>query len=417
MILTINCGSSSLKYQLYTTDLSEVVAKGLIARIGEDGSYSDHKAGGRGEKVELPVPDHKTALELMLASLMHADYGVIDCPAAITAIGHRAVHGGDVFVDSVVVDDEVMAQLRACVGFAPLHNPCNIAGIEAAMRLFPGVPNIVVFDTAFHQTVPPEAHVYALPYELYAKSGIRKYGFHGTSCRYVSQATADLLNWPIEDMKMVICHLGNGVTLTAVDGGRSVDTSIGFGTFGGVPMGTRSGDFDPSIIFHLVNQLGMSLKDVETLCYHKSGLLGVSGVSNDMREVTKRAADGDDRCRLAVEIFVYQIKKTIGAYAAAMNGLDALVFTAGIGENSAEIRTRICSGLGVLGVRIDEATNEVARDGYPNISAADASVATLVVPTDEERMIAMDTLRLTPDHLLTTPRGVSARGYEQARPL
>ncbi|ARC89845.1 acetate/propionate family kinase [Rhodovulum sp. MB263] len=417
MILTINCGSSSLKYQLYSTDLSEVVAKGLIARIGEDCSTSDHHARGRRESVVQPIPDHQAGFRLMVENLMNPEFGVIDSPAAITAIGHRAVHGGDVFVDSVVVDDNVMAQLRACIGFAPLHNPCNIAGIEEARRLFPGVPNIVVFDTAFHQTVPPEAHVFALPYDLYAKHGVRRYGFHGTSCRYVSQAAADLLNWPIKDMKMVVCHLGNGVTLNAVKGGKSVDTSIGFGTFCGVPMGTRAGDFDPAVVFHLVKQLGMSIDEVEKLCYHKSGLLGVSGVSNDMREVSRRAAEGDERCALAVDIFVYQIKKTIGAYAAAMDGLDALVFTAGIGENSAEIRSRICSGLGFLGVRIDEASNEVARDGYPNISAPDASVATLVVPTDEERMIAMDTLRLTPDHLLTTPRGVSARGYEQARPL
>ncbi|MBB4301437.1 acetate kinase [Rhodobium orientis] len=394
MILTINCGSSSLKYRLYNADLTEVVATGLVARIGEDGAYSKHTAGDKEVFFRGPIADQKAAFDIMAENLMQSEFAVIDGPEAVTAIGHRAVHGGDVFVESTIVDGSVMEQLRACVRFAPLHNPSNIAGIEECRRRFPDVPNVVVFDTAFHQSVPPEAHVYALPYELYADHGIRRYGFHGTSCRYVSQAAADILNRPIEDLAMVVCHLGNGVTLDAVKGGRSVDTSIGFGTFCGVPMGTRSGDFDPAIIFHLVKEMGMPLDEVEALCYERSGLLGVSGVSNDMREVVMRADAGDERCALALNIFIYQIKKTIGAYAAAMDGLDALVFTAGIGENSTEIRSRICEGLGVLGVRIDERTNLLVQDGHPNISAPGASVATLVVPTDEERMIALDTVRL-----------------------
>lgn len=394
MILTINCGSSSLKYQLYSADLAQVAASGIVAKIGEPGSYADHRVG-KGTRVKRDVPDHQAAFALMMENLLSPEFGVIGDASAITAIGHRAVHGGSVFVQSVVVDDKVMDELRACSTFAPLHNPGNIAGIEEAQRLFPGTPNVVVFDTAFHQTIPPHAHVYALPYELCSEHGIRLYGFHGTSCRYVSQVAATVLNRPIEDLAMVVCHLGNGVTIDAIKGGRSVDTSIGFGTFCGVPMGTRAGDFDPAIIFHLVKTIGMSIEDVETLCYKQSGLLGLSGLSNDMREVSEAAAAGNERCQLAVDVFVYQIRKRIGAYAAAMNGLDALVFTAGIGENSAEIRSRICSGLGVLGIAIDEQVNAIAKKGHPNISAAGARTATLVVPTDEERMIAIDTLRLT----------------------
>ncbi|GHD12383.1 acetate/propionate family kinase [Tianweitania populi] len=395
MILTINCGSSSLKYQLYSADLAEVIASGIIAKIGEAGGYADHKVDDGKTRIVRDIADHQAAFTLMMENLLSPDIGVITEPAQIIAIGHRAVHGGSTFVESVIVDDQVMEGLRACSTFAPLHNPCNIAGIEEAMRLFPGTPNVVVFDTAFHQTVPQHAHVYALPYELCTDHGIRRYGFHGTSCRYVSQAAADILGRPIEALSMVICHLGNGVTIDAVKGGQSVDTSIGFGTFCGMPMGTRAGDFDPAIIFHLVKTLGMSLDEVEAICYKKSGLLGLSGLSNDMREVCEAAAAGNKRCQLAVDVFVYQLRKQIGAYAAAMNGLDALVFTAGIGENSAEIRKLVCSGLGVLGIAIDEDLNQIARNGHPDISAADARVATLVVPTDEERMIATDTLQLT----------------------
>jgi acetate kinase len=394
MILTINCGSSSLKYQLYSADLAHVAASGIVAKIGEPGGYADHRVGDTKIRVMRDFADHKQAFALMMDNLLSPDRPVIRSSSDITAIGHRAVHGGSIFMQSVLVDADVMDGLRACSTFAPLHNPCNITGIEEAQRLFPGTPNVAVFDTAFHQTVPPHAHVYALPYELCSEHGIRRYGFHGTSCRYVSETAAHLLNRPLEDLAMVICHLGNGVTIDAVKAGQSVDTSIGFGTFGGVPMGTRSGDFDPAIIFHLVNTLGMTLQEVETLCYKKSGILGLSGLSNDMREVCDAAAAGNDRCQLAVDVFVYQIRKQIGAYAAAMNKLDALVFTAGIGENSAQIRSRICSELGVLGIAIDEGTNSIARNGHPNISAVAARVATLVVPTDEERMIAIDTLHL-----------------------
>ncbi|WP_321344323.1 acetate kinase [Breoghania sp.] len=394
MILTINCGSSSLKYRLFSKDLDKVIASGLIARIGEEGAYCEHQAHERRAQLHQPIPDQDAAFDIMADNLMHSEFAVIENPREISAIGHRAVHGGDVFVESTLVTESVMEQLNSCIRFAPLHNPANIAGIEECQKKFPGIPNVVVFDTAFHQTMPPEAHIYALPYDLYERHGVRRYGFHGTSCRYVAQAAADMLNRPVEDLSMVVCHLGNGVTIDAVKGGKSVDTSLGFGTFCGISMGTRAGDFDPAIIFHLVKELGMSIEEVEAICYKKSGLLGVSGVSNDMREVEQRAAEGDKRCALALEIFVYHIRKMIGSYAAAMNGLDALVFTAGIGENSATVRSKVCAGLGVLGVHIDEGINEIVRDGHPNISAADARVATLVVPTDEERMIAIDTVAL-----------------------
>ncbi len=394
MILTINCGSSSLKYRLFSKDLDKVIASGLIARIGEEGAYCEHQAHERRAQLHQPIPDQDAAFDIMADNLMHSEFAVIENPCEITAIGHRAVHGGDVFVESTLVTETVMEQLNSCIRFAPLHNPANIAGIEECQKKFPGIPNVVVFDTAFHQTMPPEAHIYALPYDLYERHGVRRYGFHGTSCRYVAQAAADMLNRPVEDLSMVVCHLGNGVTIDAVKGGKSVDTSLGFGTFCGISMGTRAGDFDPAIIFHLVKEMGMSIEEVEAICYKKSGLLGVSGVSNDMREVEQRAAEGDKRCALALEIFVYHIRKRIGSYAAAMNGLDALVFTAGIGENSATVRSKVCAGLGVLGVHIDEGINEIVRDGHPNISAADARVATLVVPTDEERMIAIDTVAL-----------------------
>ncbi|MFD2174253.1 acetate/propionate family kinase [Rhodobacter lacus] len=395
MILIINSGSSSLKYQLYTPDLTKVLCSGMIAKIGEPEGYAEHFVGRRGERRHCETANHHAAFGAMMEALLSPEYGVLQCPGAVTAIGHRVVHGGAIFFGSVVVDDCVLQALRECATFAPLHNPANIVGIEEAQRAFPGVPNVVVFDTAFHQTVPPKAHLYALPFELSVAHGIRRYGFHGTSCRYVSQAAAEILNRPIEALSMVVCHLGNGVTLDAIKGGKSVDTTIGFGTFSGVAMGTRAGDFDPAIIFHLVNKLGMSLEQVEEICYRKSGLLGLSGLSNDMREICTAAEKGNTRCQLALEVFTYQIRKTIGAYAAAMGGLDALVFTAGIGENSAEIRTRICADMGFLGIEIDSRLNAAARGGDPNISASGARVATLVVPTDEERMIAIDTLALT----------------------
>lgn len=394
MILTINCGSSSLKYQLYTADVGEAIAGGVVARIGEPGAYVEHRARGRALRHELPVPDHRSAIAVAIQYLLHPEHGALEDIGAITAVGHRAVHGGEAFVDSTLVDDEVIRQLEACTPLAPLHNPANLAGIAAARALLPAAPHVVVFDTAFHQTVPPRAHVYALPYELYERHRVRRYGFHGTSVRYVSERAAAVLGRSIEDLRMVVCHLGNGVTVSAVDGGRSVDTSIGFSTMSGAVMGTRSGDIDPGLIFHMHRQLGMSLDMIERMLYKESGLLGLSGVSNDMRVVLERAGAGDERCRLAVELFATSVKKYIGAYAAEMGGLDAVVFTAGIGEHSAPVRAMVCEGLGFLGVELDAGKNTAGGGGERVISAAGSRAAVLVVPTDEERMIALDTLRL-----------------------
>lgn len=403
MILTINCGSSSLKYQLYTSDLDSVVAKGTISRIGEACPRIDHRAGGAKIRQDVQAPDHSAALRVAVESLLHPEWGAIADVRAIEAVGHRAVHGGDVFVESVVVTDEVIRQLEDCTPLAPLHNPVNLLGIHEARRLLPDAPQAVVFDTSFHQTMPAHAHVYALPYRFYADHKIRRYGFHGTSCRYVSARTAELLERPLEDLRMVICHLGNGVTIDAVSGGKSIDTSMGFGTFSGTMMGTRSGDFDPGLIFYLSQKLDMSLSEIEAICYKESGLIGVSGVSNDMREVVEHALAGNQRCNLAVDMFVYMVRKYIGGYAAAMGGIDALVFTAGIGENSAYIRTRISAGLEFLGIEIDEAANAVVNGAAAIISAVSAGAATLVVPTDEEMMIALDTVRLTRDMRVSLP--------------
>jgi acetate kinase len=393
MILTINCGSSTIKYQLYTADVGQSLASGMVARIGEPGSSIEHRARGRSLRHELPVPDHQAGLAVAIQYLLHPEHGAIDDIGAITAVGHRAVHGGDTFVESTLVTDEVIRQLEACTPLAPLHNPPNLVGIAAARALLPAVPHAVVFDTAFHQTIPQRGHVYALPYEYYERHKIRRYGFHGTSVRYVSGRASAMLGQPIEGLRMVVCHLGNGVTIAAVKGGRSVDTSIGFATFSGVMMGTRSGDIDPGLIFYLHRQLGMGLDEIERMLYKESGLLGVSGVSNDMRVVLQQAEAGDPRCWLAVELFTTMVKKYIGAYAATMGGLDAVIFTAGIGEHSSAIRAMVCDGLGFLGVSLDAGKNAEARGERP-IGAAGSRTAVLVVPTDEERMIALDTRRL-----------------------
>lgn len=393
MILTINSGSSTLKYQLFSDDLNEVAAKGVISRIGEEGSYFEQQAGGLSVKEFLTILSHREAFELCIRNLLHPEYGAIEEINQIGAVGHRAVHGADLFVESTRIDSEVIAKMEACIPLAPLHNPANLIGIHEAQALLPEVPHIAVFDTAFNQTLPPKAFVYALPYAFYEEHKIRKYGFHGTSVRYVSQRAAELLEQPITDLKMVVLHLGNGVTMTAVSGGKAVDTTIGFATFSGVMMGTRSGDFDPSLIFHIHRELGLSPDEIERILYKESGLLGISGVSNDMRIITKHAQAGDERSQLAMEKSAYMAKQYLGAFAVSMGGIDALVFTAGIGENSPEIRQMICTDLQFLGVSIDEAENQRAVGGKKEIVISDlqAETAVLVIPTDEEKMIALDT--------------------------
>ncbi len=341
MILTINCGSSTIKYQLFSTDVSRVVAKGIVSRIGEDGSYYEQDVDGRTIKETQPIPSHHEAFEICIKNLLHPEHGAIHDINDIEAVGHRAVHGADLFIESIRIDDDVIAKMEECVPLAPLHNPPNLIGIREALLLLPNVPHVAVFDTAFNQTLSPKAYIYALPYSFYEEHKIRKYGFHGTSVRFVSQRAAAVLQRPLTDLKMVVFHLGNGVTMTAVSGGKAVDTTIGFATFSGVMMGTRSGDIDPGLIFHMHRQLGLSPDEIERIIYKESGLLGVSGLSNDMREVEQAAAAGNERCQLALDKFAFMAKKYCGAFAAAMGGLDALVFTAGIGENSPTMRKRM----------------------------------------------------------------------------
>ncbi len=395
-VLVINCGSSSIKYQLYDAQAEQVLAEGVVARIREGGSYLRHKAKGKTWQFDVPVPSHREGFELIIQSLLDREYGVLQDISEVSAVGHRTVHGGDTFVESTVIDESVIEKLEECIPLAPLHNPPNLLGIREAKRLLPHIPHVAVFDTSFHQTMPPKAYLYALPYEYYENFKIRRYGFHGTSCRYVSRKAADeILKRPLEQLKLIICHLGNGVTVSAVDRGRSVDTSMGFTPLEGLVMGTRSGDIDPGVVFYLHRQLGLSIDRIDDLLNKESGLLGLSGVSNDMRVVIEQAEGGNERCRLAIEVYTYRIKKYIGAYSAVLGGLDALIFTAGIGENSWKIRAMVCEGLEHLGIEMDDEKNREAI-GIPSLISKDCSkVAVLVVPTNEERMIVQDTIRLT----------------------
>ena len=395
MILTINCGSSTIKYQLFTSDVSRVVAKGIVSRVGEDGSYFEQEAGKHKIREAAPVPDHHRAFEICIQNLLHPEHGAIMDIHEIEAVGHRAVHGADLFIASTLIDDDVIAKMEDCVPLAPLHNPPNLIGIREGLALLPDAPHVAVFDTAFNQTMPPKAYLYPLPYRFYQEYKIRKYGFHGTSVRFVSQRAAEVLERPLSTLKMVVAHLGNGVTMTAVSGGQAVDTTIGFATFSGVMMGTRSGDIDPGLIFHLRRQLGLTPDEIERILYKESGLLGVSGLSNDMRTITAAAKAGNPRCQLAMEIFAYMATKYTGAFAAAMGGLDVVVFTAGIGENSPEIRDLICRNQEFLGIELDPARNALAVGGREMVISKDgARTIVLVVPTDEERMIALDTMVL-----------------------
>jgi acetate kinase len=396
MILIINCGSSTIKYQLFTSDVSKVVARGIISRIGENGSYFDYQTDTHKIHESENVPSHHQAFEICIRCLLHPEYGAIDDISEIQAVGHRAVHGADLFIESTLITEDVIQKMEECVPLAPLHNPPNLIGIREARALLPNVPHVAVFDTAFNQTMPPKAYLYAIPWRFYEEHKIRKYGFHGTSVRYVSMQAASFLERPISELKMVVLHLGNGVTMTAVEGGKAVDTTIGFATFSGVMMGTRSGDIDPGLVFHMQRQLGMTPDEIERVLYRESGLLGVSGVSNDMREINERARQGDAHCQVAMEKFAYMAKEYLGAFAAAMSGINCVVFTAGIGENSPQIRSMICEGLEFLGISVDEAKNQIAVGGKAevNISKPGSLTAVLVVPTNEEKMIALDTQKI-----------------------
>ncbi len=392
-ILVINAGSSSLKYQLLNPETGVLLAKGLCERIGIDGKFT-YKPQIEGKQVldavDVAMPTHSEAIQAVLNALVDKDNGVIGSMKEIDAVGHRVVHGGEKFAKSVVITDEVMQAIEECTPLAPLHNPANIIGIKACQELMPGVPMVAVFDTAFHQTMPPVAYTYALPYEYYEKDKVRRYGFHGTSHKYVSQRAADMLGKPIEQLKLISCHLGNGSSVTAIDGGKSVDTSMGFTPLAGLPMGTRSGDIDAGILEYLMNKYGMDIKEMVNVLNKKSGVMGVSGVSSDFRDLEEAFEQGNERAGLAVDMFNYGVKKLIGAYAAAMGGVDAIIFTAGVGENSASQRMAIASGLEFMGVKMDEDANKV-RGEERVISAPDSKVTVLLIPTNEELMIAMDT--------------------------
>jgi len=400
LVLVVNAGSSSLKYQLIDMSKEQVLARGIVERIGDAGSRHaslTHEATGKQKaKVKVPVPSHQAAMRLVFDALTDPETGAIQNISEISAIGHRVVHGGESFSDSVIINQTVIDAVRRLSELAPLHNPPNLMGIEAAVELMPEAPQVAVFDTAFHQTIPPYAYVYALPYELYSEHGIRRYGFHGTSHKYVaSRARRTLEGRGVtrESQRIVTCHLGNGVSITAVKGGRSVDTSMGLTPAEGLVMGTRSGDIDPAIILLLEKDLGYTADQIDDLINKESGLLGVSGVSNDMRDIESKAAAGHERSKLAFDIFCYRARKYIGAYAAAMGGLDAIVFTAGIGEHSPPVRAAICTGLGFLGVRIDPERNADCHSEC-DISADEDGVRVLVIPTNEELAIARETVRV-----------------------
>ena len=394
-VLVINCGSSSLKYQLIDMTTEESLAQGLVERIGIEGSVLTQKVEGKDKYiVKEEMKDHKDAIRLVLAALVDENNGVIKSMDEISAVGHRVVHGGEKYKESVVINEEVKANIEECFKLAPLHNPANMIGIKACEELMPNTPMVAVFDTAFHGTMPEDAYLYALPYELYEKHGIRKYGFHGTSHKYVSQTCAEVMGKDIKDLKIITCHLGNGASLCAVKNGVSVDTSMGFTPLEGLAMGTRCGNIDPAIVTFLMKEEGLSVDEVNDLLNKKSGVLGISGISSDFRDIEDAAFNKDDRrAKLALKIFEYKIRTTIGAYAAAMGGVDAIVFTAGVGENGPETREKCLEGLEFLGVEIDREANNV-RGKVREISKAGCKVKAFVIPTNEELVIARDTLEL-----------------------
>lgn len=389
-ILVLNCGSSSFKYQLIDMDGEKVLAKGLVERIGIAGSKIKHtKTGLEPVSREADFPNHTAAIKYVLDMLVDREQGVLASLGELSAAGHRLVHGGEKFTSSVLVTPEVVEGIKEVVSLAPLHNPANLQGISAVMEVLPGLPNVAVFDTAFHQTMPAKAYVYGIPYKYYEENGVRRYGFHGTSHSYVAGRAASILGKPLESLKIITCHMGNGSSITAVDGGKSVDTSLGYGTSEGVLMGSRSGNLDPSVMIFLMKQLG-DAEAVNSLVHKESGLLGISGISSDMRDVEEAAERGDKRAKLALDILVYGVRKYIGSYAAAMGGVDAVVFTAGIGENGVGFRKAVCGGLEFMGVKIDAEKNNV-RGKETVFSSDDSRVKVMVVPTNEELVIARDT--------------------------
>ena len=392
-VLVINCGSSSLKYQLIDAQTEKALAVGLCERIGIDGRLNHTPAGGEKVVIEKDMPDHEVAVKMVLDELTDEKYGVISDLKEIDAIGHRVVHGGEKFASSVVINDEVMAAIEECNPLAPLHNPANLIGIRACQAVMPGVPNVAVFDTAFHQTMEPTAFMYGLPYECYEKYKVRRYGFHGTSHSFVSKRAIELAGLDPENSKVIVCHLGNGASVSAVKNGKSVDTSMGLTPLEGLVMGTRSGDIDPAIIEYLAHVMDKSLEDVMKILNKESGVYGLSGVSSDFRDLENAADEGNKKAQLAQDVFGYRVAKYIGAYTAAMNGVDAIAFTAGLGENNGIMRDYVCSYLGYLGVEIDKEKNKV-RSEETIVSTPESKVKVLVVPTNEELAIARETVEL-----------------------
>ena len=395
-ILVLNSGSSSLKYQLIDMENEEVLAKGNYERIGMEGSFVTHKVGGEKYKYERDAKNHEEAISFVLTQFTDPEHGVISSLDEITAIGHRAVHGGEKINKSVIVDDEVIQAIRDCIPLAPLHNPAALTGIEACMKVMPGKKNVAVFDTAFHQTIPEERYIYPIPYEYYEKYGIRKYGFHGTSHRYVSGRIAEILGKPVEELKIINCHIGQGASLCAIKDGKSVDTSMGFTPLAGIAMGTRSGDLDPSIVTFLMKKEGLSADEVETILNKKSGLLGMSKFSADNRDLLESIANNDEnaeRAKIAMESYCYIIAQYIAKYAVALNGVDVITFAGGVGERGPDEREMICSYLEWMGVKLDKEANKVKAE-EKEISTPDSKVKVWIVPTEEELMIARDTANL-----------------------
>lgn len=393
-VLVINCGSSSLKYQVIDMENENVLAKGLVERIGIPGSVLKHEATGK-EKVTIEdeMQDHKIALEHVIKAILNPAHGAIKDISEITAVGHRVVHGGEKFSASVKIDEGVKKAVEECIELAPLHNPPNLIGINACEEILPGVPMVGVFDTAFHQTMPKSSYLYGLPYEYYEKYKMRKYGFHGTSHKYVSQRTAELLGKNPEDINIITCHLGNGASVTAIEKGKSVDTSMGLTPLQGLIMGTRCGDIDPAIVTFLMEKENLSISQINDVMNKKSGVLGISGVSSDFRDIEQAAADNNERAKVALETYYKTVKKYIGSYMAEMGSLDAIIFTAGLGENSSEARAEICRDMQALGIEVDSERNNVR--GKEQIISSDASkIKVLVIPTNEELMIARETLEV-----------------------
>ena len=394
-ILVINCGSSSLKYQLIDSESEKVLAKGLCERIGIDGSAITHQPAG-GDKVttEVPMPDHTEAVKYVIEKLTDPEVGVVKSLDEIGAVGHRIVHGGEKFASSVVIDDEVLKAVEECNDLAPLHNPANLIGINSCKKIMPGVPMVAVFDTAFHQTMPKKAYLYGLPYDYYEKYKIRRYGFHGTSHDFVSNRVAEILGKKREDLKIIVCHLGNGASVSAVKNGQCVDTSMGLTPLEGLIMGTRSGDLDPAIISFISQKENLSAEEVINICNKKSGVLGLSdGLSSDFRDLGNAAEEGNEKAKTALETWSYRVAKYVGAYVAAMNGVDVIAFTAGVGENNFMAREMVCEYLGYLGVTIDKEANKI-RGEEITISTPDSKTTVMVVPTNEELAIARETVRL-----------------------